>query len=212
MACTPVEFTHVGRERWELIKAAVQAVKHAGRSGADEVRRRNRPLKLLLVIAATAALSAQVDLSRPACGGDASKPRLMAYVPSTITLGTRTVTVPVQVCLQLGAGVTVNMAAAGGPSIEAAAPPAVLPRMYSERVALDPATMDIQVSMLRTLARTPAAGTLVLAFLKSSQFGLDTMDASAPDATAPKTISITLPKYRPFTTADSVLLIYWSVE
>lgn len=170
-------------------------------------------MKPLLAIAFAVALSGQVDLSRQACAGsDASKPRVLAYVPSTITLGTRTVTVPVSVCLALGAGVTVNMAAAGGPVLEAAAPQANLPRMFSERVPLDPATMDIQVSMLRTLARTPAPGTLVLAFLKSSQFGMDTLDAAAPDATAPKTISITLPKYRPFTVADSVLLIYWSFD
>ena len=166
-----------------------------------------------LLFAVSASLAwAQVDLTRPACGGDASKPRVLAYVPSTITLGTRTVTVPVQVCLQLGAGVTVNMAAAGGPSIEAVAPPAILPRMYSERLALDPATMDIQVTLLRTLARTPAPGTLVLAFLKSSQVGMDTLDAGAPSLVEPKMISITLPKYRPFTPADSVLLIYWSYD
>ena len=181
-------------------------------------------LSILAVIGLLAApVTAQsLDLSRTVCTGiDPSKPKVAAFVPAQVTIGGSTVTVSTPICLALGANLQVNMAAAGGPALEAVIPtapppiPVVVPKMKVEwvsLVALAPGSNWDQESVTYTLMKTPAPDTLVMAFLRSSRVGAGTLDVVQPGATTPKVLNIQLPNYRPFTTEDQVVVVYWTTE
>lgn len=60
------------------------------------------------------------------------------------------------------------------------------------------------------LTKTPAPNTALLGFLNCSQLCSGAAQAAA--ATASTSVTVVLPTYRPFTTADTVTLVYWTNE
>ncbi len=148
-----------------------------------------------------------VDLSTTACPGDPSKPRITAMLPATVAGGGQ---VLVPVCLQLGAGLKINMDATVGPAIEAtvmASPPAL--RMIQERVPLETVPTS-QETLPYTLASTPAPNTLVTAFYKGGAWWNNQFDVVAP--VAGRALSIALPRWRAPQPGEVVVVVYWTTD
>jgi hypothetical protein len=134
---------------------------------------------------------------------------LAAIIPVTLPDGAL---ISVPVCIVLGPGIRLNTAVNPMQLDVAVAGVAAVPRMVAEPFALDPATAQATLTQTVTLANTPAPNTLILVWLKSSVLGSDALDAVPPGATNPKTLIVTLPLYRPFTVADQIKVVYWTVE
>lgn len=95
------------------------------------------------------------------------------------------------------------------------APPVVQPlKMEIERIALSAETIT-GPTLSKVLAKAPAPNTGIVVFTRSSVFGSDQIDAAKPIGTTElqrRTIVITLPEHRPFTVADEVVIVYWTLE
>jgi hypothetical protein len=132
---------------------------------------------------------------------------LAAIIPVTLPDGA---VVAVPVCIVLGPGITLNTAVNPMQLTVTAAMPAMRARV--ERFPIDPATAQGTSTQNVALANTPAPGSMLFVWLKSSVLGGDVLDVVLPGAVNPKNVIIALPLYRPFTVADQVVIAYWTVE
>lgn len=108
-------------------------------------------------------------------------------------------------CVKIGAGLHLNLTAAGGPALEAVAVAPVLPRMVAETIPL--VTIPVsQATLDYTLAKTPAANTLVLAFVRG---GLWSNGVGAGTSLG-KALQFVLPDHRG--DGDEILVVYWTLE
>jgi hypothetical protein len=157
-------------------------------------------LLFFLLIPPVLAQSANAKLGL--CVG--TNPKVVVYVPTTI--GTAGTLVDIPVCVILGPGLKLDMAARGGPLLTTtAATPA--PLMMLDTMALPVDTPPTTLSLPFTLTKAPAPATYVIAVFRSSEFGASTVSI----VPAQPTITVTLPLYRPFTADDSVQFVYWTV-
>lgn len=88
----------------------------------------------------------------------------------------------------------------------------VYPRMTSEVFPIDPNTPSSTTSLTIKIKNTPAPNTQVLIFFNSSLIGNAPINSVTPTGPDVKTFIFTLPTYRPFTVADNILLVYWTLE
>lgn len=171
---------------------------------------------VFIFLALVAMLPAQnLDLVKsmcPASTGPANVSKLMAFVPATVTINRVSTVVSTPVCVTLGSTLRLAPTANGGLMLEATTPPPPtvnIPVMRIEKIPLSntiPATQD---ELAVTLAKTPAPGTSMLVFLKSSLIGKDTMDAVLSENS--NQVVIKLPDYRPFTN-DMLVIVYWTLN
>lgn len=157
----------------------------------------------LLLIASAAYAQPVIDFTAKPCPGDPAKPKLAALLPATVSGSGAAVLVPV--CLSLGAGLKINMDAAGGPAIEAEQ---ATQRMVMEKIPAP--TFGEQTTVAIPLSNTPAPGTLVLAYYRGGGWWSNQFDAIAP--TAGKTVGIVLPGGRLMQPGEYVMLVYWTTE
>lgn len=85
-------------------------------------------------------------------------------------------------------------------------------REVSDVFPLDPAIPATQITLTVTLSKTPAADTLLDFRFQSSQLGGGFVAKRTPIGPNTRQVIVTLPKYRPFTTADVVTVSYWTTE
>lgn len=171
---------------------------------------------LFLILAAAASAQAPANLRSGACRST-SAVQLTAVVPVTVGAST----VPVSLCVDLGAGLRLNTATTPAkieidPAALPTPPPAAnVPRMAMKRVSLSTVVPDLpgitQIGV--PLEYTPAAGTMVFAVFRSSRVGGDVIDILPSEGWAsPKQLQVTLPAYRPFTTDDVLTVLYWTLD
>jgi hypothetical protein len=145
-----------------------------------------------------------LNLTAPLCspsGPAGTGPKLQAVIPITVS----GITIPVPACLSLGAGLKLTGTTL---DVTVTAVPAAVPRAMVETVQLD-STMLSAPTLTRTMLKKPAPDTVLIAWARTSTVGMQALDAVANPGT---TITITLPVHRPFTAADQILLIYWTLE
>lgn len=170
---------------------------------------------LFLILAAAASAQAPANLRGGACRST-SAVQLTAVVPVTVGAST----VPVSLCVDLGAGLRLNTATTPAkieidPAALPTPPAANVPRMAMKRVLLSVVVPDVpginQMSV--PLEFTPAPGTMVLAVFRSSRLGGDVVEIIPSEGWAsPKQLQVTLPAYRPFTTDDVLTVLYWTLD
>jgi hypothetical protein len=112
------------------------------------------------------------------------------------------------VCLNVGAGLKINMDAAGGPALEIDQVASMPKRMVSEEIRLDPVPLD-QTTIEHTLTAMPAAGDLLFAFYRGSVFWMWKSDVIRPIG---KALTITLPLGRIAQIGDTIKLAYWTYD
>ena len=88
----------------------------------------------------------------------------------------------------------------------------LIPRQVYFGAELDPTTPASVTTKTLTLQFTPAPDTLLLVNYLSSRVGQSRSYIIPPASAAPRTVTVVLPKFRPFTTTDLVTVVYWTTE
>src|SRR3990167_2717523 len=99
-----------------------RAHRGAGRVAWFTNAMRGAMYRFVLLIALALPLAAQttVGSARPQCGSvDPAQPRFLMFLPATLVSGVTTSTISVPVCVRLGANLKLDMAAVGGPVLDA---------------------------------------------------------------------------------------------
>ena len=175
-------------------------------------------MRIALLIALALPLAAQTNVgnARPPCGSaDPAQPRFLMFLPATLVSGVTTSTISVPVCVRLGANLKLDMAAVGGPAIDAAgsAPaPVQSTRWQVDSFVIPVATPQNQVTLPLRLSRTPAQGAVLLVFFQASVYGASYSDSVPLTGADTRAVVLTLPQYRPFTTNDVVRFAYETTE
>lgn len=187
------------------------------------------------IILACCTVSAQnVNLVQGWCAqGPTSTVRFAAWVP--ILVGTQTV--PVPMCLSLGTGFriitsttppTVEVTGATGATgpqgatgstgasgatgaVGPTGPAASVPRMTRDVWQMDPAIPATTTEFGFTLRYVPLPDTPIIVVFQSSVFP-DSVRVVLPGGANPRSMVITLPTHRPFTSADVVTFAYWTLQ
>ena len=176
-------------------------------------------LRIALLIALALPLAAQTNVgsARPPCGTtDPAQPRFLMFLPATLVSGVASTTISVPVCVRLGANLKLDMAAVGGPAIDATgSTPAPVPastRWQVDSFVIPAGTPQNQVTLPLRLTRTPAQGAVLLVFFQASVYGASYSDSFQPTGADTRAVVLTLPQYRPFTTNDVVRFAYETTE
>lgn len=156
-------------------------------------------------IAAQCQTTTSVLLNRLICpGSDATKARLLMYIP------TGSISLPM--CVVLGTGLALDLAAPGGPAIVVTItqPTVQVLTPVVDTLALDPTAIPLAtITTPYTLSKTPAPNSFLTAVFRSSVYPGDTV-AVIPNPQ--QTLTITLPTLRSNLPGDSVTFSYFTTQ
>lgn len=159
-------------------------------------------MKLLIGLLAVGLFAQNSSvLNNQKCKGNSVQ--IAASIP--VSVGANLVSVPV--CVALGTGLTIDTSVSP-PRLNAVAP-VIVPRIVIQRLTF--ITDAPQQPITYNLNYTPV-GAIIISF-KSSRIGGDVVDFLEPVADSnSKQVVVTLPEYRPFTTSDSLTVMYWTTD
>ncbi len=149
------------------------------------------------------AQTSQLDLTARGCRGNA------VQVVLSVPLAAGAISVPVPVCAELGAGLTLNTSA-NPPRLEVVQQPALMPRAVIERFTLPADLPATATTTTFNLVYTPV-GAMLGAFRSSRATG-DVVDFLSTHGSTPKALTIKVPSYRPFTSDDELSVLYWTLD
>lgn len=135
--------------------------------------------------------------------------RILATLPGTATGG---IEVSVPVCLALGAGMRLSVSD-GEARLEVDPSFVAVPKAQIKRVDLSQAAIAAGDQLTVTLDKTPAPGSLLLVSFSASRIGSSAIEmVPFAGGASPRSVVITVPSYRPFTTDDVLTIAYWTLE